>query len=72
VTIAPWIAIGVSVIALFFALRRDRRNAKQIDLEELRRERDECLNRLSLVEGQLIVVRDDNLVLMRRVLGMPS
>lgn len=67
-----WVAIVVSAVALFFALRRDTRNASKVDVDDLRRERDECLARLSMMEGQVAVVREDNLDLMRKLLGMPG
>jgi hypothetical protein len=65
-----WIATVISLVALVLALKRDTRNAKHEDLQELRRERDECKVRLAEIEEQVEVLREENLILMKKVLGL--
>lgn len=65
-----WVAIILSAGAFLFAIRRDTRNAKNEDIVSLRRERDECLVRVSAIEAQMRLMREDNLLLMSKVLGL--
>lgn len=65
-----WIAVLLSLIALIFTLKRDTRNATKEDIDALRRERDECAERLMMLEGQMSIVRDDNITLMKKLLGL--
>lgn len=67
---AQWIAVVVSLAAFVLAMRRDTRNAKNEDLLDLKRERDDCVKRVAVLEGQVRILREDNLLLMRKVLGL--